>query len=128
MVLLFALASLLLFGASSSRDLINIPSYCELAAASLPAQFQIAVSLLKVDGRTKPDDVAVLRKSLLHVRDLVDVFSFAYPNTTNVTASTPVLKPAAAGGSRSNDPLLLLRDDLDAGYTVLGDFQDLAHR
>ena len=109
-------------------DLIDLPSYASLAKTLLPPAFSFAVSQLKVNDTTKPEDVSVLRKSLLHVRDLVDIFSFAYPNTSTASMGNSI------GGSQMRwgqidhqDPLLVLRGDLDAGYTFLGDFQDLAH-
>ena len=58
-----------------------------------------------------PDDIHGARKATLTLRDLLDVFSPVFPNT-----------------SKTGDDLWgELRTFMDDGYTLLGDFQDLAH-
>jgi len=61
-----------------------------------------------------PSDVKVLRKSLLACRDMIDIFSFAYPNSTKVSG-------------KKRDVWYKIREDFDQGYTLVGNFQDLNH-
>ena len=58
-----------------------------------------------------PDDVHSARKHTLTLRDLLDIYSPVFPNS-----------------SKAGDDLWgQLRGFMDIGYTLLGDFQDLAH-
>ncbi len=60
----------------------------------------------------KPDDVHDVRKLTLRFRNIIDVFSPVYPNVT---------------GTDGKDIWGNLRKHIDDGYTLMGDFQDLAH-
>ena len=58
-------------------------SFCNLARYMLPAWYQETISNLPVFvPDVQPGDVYKTRKILLKTRDLVDVFSPVYPNTT----------------------------------------------
>jgi len=58
-----------------------------------------------------PTDVRTLRKGLLYVRTAIDVFVFAFPIESE---------------TEDNDTWFRIRTDLDKGYTLIGDFQDLS--
>lgn len=118
-----SMVSLVLVGISlastSSAAIPPLSTYIELAASIVPLQFQSCLTQLNLDSNIVPDGVKPLRSNLLHARDLIDIFSFAFP---------PVPCHASTCTSRPQDLLLSIRNDLDEGYTLLGDFQDLAHR
>jgi hypothetical protein len=59
-----------------------------------------------------PAGVRALRHNISDVRNILDIFVFAFPNST---------------GSHGSDVWPKLRRDLDDGYTLIGDFQDLDH-
>jgi len=63
-----------------------------------------------------PGVVKPMRKSLLLARNGLDVFVFAYPGAENMRIGKP---------PKNGDVFTALRDDLDEGYTLVGDFQDL---
>eukprot|EP00198_Chlamydomonas_reinhardtii_P013099 XP_001702436.1 predicted protein [Chlamydomonas reinhardtii] len=130
-------------------------SYADLAARVVPAKLRQALKLLPcLTADTGPGEVKPLRVSLLEAREQLDVFSFAFPNRirdAEPLASAEVLTTwgrvkAAIGellraivdwinkhvidtGVRGlgRDLWLDMRADLDEGYEVLGDFQDLDH-
>jgi hypothetical protein len=88
-----------------------------LAASMLPAFY--ADMLPRLDMFTKtlvPGEVFKTRKFMLATRDLLDVFSPVYPNTTTATI-----------GLENEDLWGSLRFYLDDGYMVVGDFLDLNH-
>jgi hypothetical protein len=67
--------------------------------------------LATLSNATLPDDVRSARKHTLTLRDLLDVYS-----------------PVFSNSSTAGDDLWgQLRGFMDIGYTLLGDFQDLAH-
>ena len=120
-------------------------SYGDLALINVPAKFQRAVELLPlINATSRPQDVKLLRVALLEAAQLLDIFVFAYPNDTtyssdaaperseNEDAATVVQKQHEAktltNGKGSNDVWFTARLNLNDGYEVLGDFQDLAHR
>jgi len=92
------------------------PSYGELALQNVAKSFVDAVGALPILNDTaQPDSVKPMRKSLLLARNGLDVFVFAYPG-----ADLANKKP------RQGDVFSYLRDDLDVGYTLVGNFQDLS--
>jgi len=101
------LASLVALSAAQSSVSLG-----ELATGSVPGNYSAVLTLLPgLNSTTLPQDVALLRKQVLFLRDLIDVFIFVYP--------TP-----AAG---QQDVWVMLREDANVGYTLIGNFQDLNH-
>lgn len=84
-------------------------SYAALADARVPAAFAACVAdLNKFDGqKTLPHEAKALRKRIGELRDMVDLFAFAY---------------SKAG---PGDPWADLRKALDEGYETVGAFKDL---
>jgi hypothetical protein len=70
-----------------------------------------------------PSHVDQLRKGILRVRDLLDIFSPIYPNRTVATTKDDH-EPAVIVVV---DVWSMLRTQLDVGYTVVGQYQDLDH-
>jgi hypothetical protein len=84
-------------------------TFCELAQSMLPIWYIKTVSEMPIFTPTvMPGDVYRTRKIMLKTRDLLDVFSPVYPNNTG-----------------STDMWKSTRNQLDQGYMVVGDFQDL---
>jgi len=87
-------------------------SYGELAESLMvPAFKDVAFYLDSLNSSSPPASVKNLRDMLLRLRNLVDIFVFAYP--TNC-------------GPNGTDLYYPLRDDLDNGYTWIGNFKDLS--
>src|ERR1700761_6917330 len=110
LVLLLSLS--LLVSTSSS---LALASYGTMALEIGPSLFAKAMEQNgSLDYTTSPHNSALssFRKALLDARDVLDIFAFAYP------------LPSA---KHVTDPWLRVRDDLNVGYTCIGDFQDLAH-
>ncbi|KAL6750061.1 hypothetical protein V8C86DRAFT_2823067 [Haematococcus lacustris] len=83
-------------------------SMFDWAAHSVPPAFDRVLWLLpELRPTTGPGDIKSLRVALLDCRELLDIFSWVYPNISTQWEA--------------------VRRDLDAGYEVLGDFQDLDH-
>lgn len=111
--------------ATSRLTIRNEPTFAELARSLVPVQFDFALTFLEsLNATTRPDGVKPLRINLLYARELLDMFSFAYPNVTAANSGVIVLDIQA---QRHADILLQVRDDLNEGYEQLGAFQDLAH-
>lgn len=90
------------------------PSYGQLAREYVPKQYARVLDLLpNLTSTTLPSEVKELRVSLLQIRNLLDVFVFAYP---------PGHK-----NKTGRDLWYRTRRCFDEGYEVLGKFQDLAH-
>lgn len=120
------------------------PSYAALAQQLVPQQFNTALSLLlTLNASSRPDGVKPLRINLLYARELLDIFSYTYPNASATgnslqqdsaagrTADAALPEPDPASNKhrpKHRDMYLAIRDDLNHGYEVLGGFQDLAHR
>lgn len=66
------------------------------------------IDLSQMSSNSEPGDLGSLRKSILLSRTYLDVFAYAY-------------------SSQSPDLFLILRDDLNKGYTDIGNFDDLQH-
>ena len=99
-----------------SADVSNY-SFAELAASMVPAYYEsLSPQLGLVTKWVMPEDVYNVRKMMLKTRDLIDVFSPVYPNTTLDT-----------GLDDDEDLWLCIRYHLDKGYTAVGNFQDLYH-
>jgi len=91
------------------------PSYNDLATQYVPSLYTTSVNLLpSMNSSTMPTDVKTLRKALLYCRDMLDIFAYAYPNNTEI-------------GSKTMDIWVDIRGDFNDGYTIIGNFQDLAH-
>lgn len=92
------------------RDLAS-KTYGELAQDKVPGGMQEVLRLLPdLTNQSLPTEVKTLRITILEVRDLLDIFAFAY-----------------SPGKSGRDLWSYLRSDLDEGYESLGSFQDLAH-
>lgn len=87
----------------------NSTAFCELAQSMLPIWYLKALSEMPIFTSTvMPGDVYTTRKIMLKTRDLMDVFSPVYPNKTG-----------------SMDMWKSIRNQLDQGYMIVGEFQDL---
>jgi hypothetical protein len=83
----------------------------------------------------EPSEVEELRKSILRVRDLIDIYSPIFPNRSSVSSPTPAtlenLRNPAQGLTKLSvvevDIWSIFRAHLDAGYTIIGQYQDLDH-
>ena len=84
-------------------------------------------------ANVRPDGVKSLRVDILAARELIDIFIWAYPNSTSQPTMKQGSKKVTTSSARrvlhkSRDELILaIRSQLDAGYESLGNFQDLAH-
>lgn len=75
----------------------------------LPRALNLSLALLDdLDASSLPSEVKPIRISLLRIRELVDLFAFAY-------------------NPSPYDILGTIRDDIVEGYELVGLFQDLAH-
>ena len=80
-----------------------------------------------------PSNVNTVRKQILYVRDLLDVFSPIYRNTTSKTTSVGDddhhhrESYIDSIDDDDEDPWATLRKELDRGYTLIGQYQDLDH-
>jgi hypothetical protein len=91
----------------------HVENYGELAQANAPVYYKKMMATLEsLTNTSTPDSVRAVRHNISDVRNLLDIFAFAFPNNT---------------GPKGKDVWPKLRGDLDDGYTVIGDFQDLAH-
>jgi hypothetical protein len=108
----------------SSEEEVNSAtiSFYDLAVRMVPASYEAAVALASttLTGTVLPEAVAPCRKALLEARNLVDVFSPLYPNTTTGSSSD-----GSSRSSRSTDLWNGIRHYLDVGYTLVGEYQDL---
>lgn len=89
------------------------PRYAQSALAMVvPAYETLLKNLPQVmTSKVLPHETKTIRKELLAVRELLDLFMFAYPEQV--------------AGSIKKDPLLELRGSLDEGYEAIGEFKDL---
>lgn len=106
----------------------HVPTYADLAAQTVPHKFQAAVALLpNLTSLATPDGVKELRQALLLAREHLDFFSYALPLGLPAAASGAMRNDGAAAGAAQGDDAPdvwgELREDLDSGYTLLGDFQ-----
>ncbi|MCB0363071.1 MAG: hypothetical protein KDD35_10130 [Bdellovibrionales bacterium] len=99
-------------GASEQQVLGNL-SYNEAAQQFVPTcLLELVGSIEGIDQKTLPHEVKIpvdIRKRIVRTRDFVDLFAFALPDS----------KIDGRDGFRS------LRDDLDKGYELVGEFKDL---
>ena len=79
MLALHALVTLLSLSSFSSSSALQLATYTQLAASIVPVQFSFCLTQLTLGPTIQPDSVKPLRSNLLHTRDLLDIFSFAYP-------------------------------------------------
>jgi len=106
---LFAFCCVPSWAAQSPTLFDNTVSYGDLASLSMAKYLPVFLQQLPtLNANSSAGGVNVLRKSALYVRDLLDLFCFAYP------LSDP-------------DLWTLARKNMNDGYTVLGDFQNLNH-
>jgi hypothetical protein len=88
-------------------------NYGDLAMSKAPLFYNKMLLILPtLTEASLPDEVRALRHNISDVRNVLDIFAFAFPNTTN---------------GKQLDVWPKLRANLDEGYTVIGDFQDLSH-
>lgn len=106
---------------TSNTQAQSNPSYGNLAQLYCSKWFWTASSNLLNDlnAQTQPTAVRNLRQSILMLRDMVDVFAFAFPNSTSSSESVLSKK-------KKEDIWDTLRSDLNDGYTFIGNFQDLS--
>jgi len=84
------------------------PSYGQLAKQMLSTEFgKLSAALAVITKDTLPHETKDLRKQIGSVRQMVDVFAYAYEPTGDP------------------DIFLTLRDELDVGYETMGAFKDL---
>lgn len=139
------LNSTLLLG---SRPTSHELTYAELANDRTPSAYQQALGLVDLlTPRVGPGEVKALRVSVLHARELLDIFAYAYPPSVPQRSQELQMDPtrcrerkgacdiavlrsaqldavfAAANLGRQHDVWQSMRDDLEEGYRLLGDFQ-----
>ncbi len=156
----------IVFSSDTLFDISTVPtniSFGDLASMMVPIYFQTTVDMCistidPLNNNTidiMPDEVFVLRKTILKTRDLLDIFSPVYPRKVRLLGhekkdkkkkkdkQTNEGKKKGKGKNRSQseevmhkmrmnhhsvvDVWKILRRFLDDGYTLIGDFQDLAH-
>jgi len=78
-----------------------------------------------LNASCKPDDVHTVRKLALRYRNLLDVFSPAYPNATASPEDSG--RAATSDKKKKHDKWYHIRHRIDDGYTKMGDLQDLSH-
>lgn len=112
LVAFVAMAASMPPNALGARPVVALPpnatslTYGQLAAIVVPPAWDNVISLLPtLSCSAMPGDVKPVRKAILALRNLVDVFSYAYP------VSSPTFK---------GDPLPYIRDLLDEGYELIG--------
>lgn len=67
------------------------PSFGELAEDIIPGNYTAVLKYMpSLNETTLPQNVATLRKALLYLRDLLDVFVWVYPLTPNQPGAAPV--------------------------------------
>jgi CHAD domain-containing protein len=92
---------------SEINNLENL-SFGELVQTKMPNELNKLLGLLqKVNKDTMPHETKNLRNQVGRVRDLLDLFSYAYPKTGD------------------KDLFKIVRKDLDRGYETVGAFKDL---
>jgi hypothetical protein len=90
------------------RDNMNA-SYGQLARIlMIPAFTQMNKNMPTLNASSLPPDVKLLRNNLLAVRNILDVFAFAYPVVGQ------------------HDIFIIAREDINQGYTWIGNFKDLS--
>jgi len=90
-----------------SRD----ATYGELGGIAVVAQIEnMKAQMPKLKDADALTSVKALRQAVLRVRDTIDIFVFAYPDV-----------------DQKDNTWQTLRESLDEGYTLIGDFQDLQH-
>jgi hypothetical protein len=104
-------------------------TFQELAAERVPSLYRAAceraVPVLTED--VPPAGVYASRKLILKARDLLDVFGPVYPNATVLRPLPAEEEGAADAHAAPVDVWGLVRDLLDRGYEVIGEFQDIDH-
>ena len=94
------------------------------AAAAATITMSICTTCLQ-----PPSNVNNIRKQILLVRDLLDIFSPIYSNTTKATQQlrNRRMEAATVDDNENDDPWAVVRKELDIGYTLIGKYQDLDH-
>lgn len=94
---------------SAEQDVFRIEStYSELAGQLAPAQMKILIDELQVlNSNTMPHETKDLRKTIVKMRDILDIFSESYRT------------------KKSSDLWKIVRKDLDSGHEEFGAFKDL---
>lgn len=115
---LFALVSLCISAACASREAkqgdyaltsLGTLNYGQAAQAQVGPEYDAAIESMQGQFHDEilPHEAKDVRKDILRVRELIDLFIYAYPFTDEV------------------DPISELRADLDEGYEKIGAFKDL---
>jgi hypothetical protein len=95
------------------RDDMNL-TYGELTKSLIvPALAVMNSNMHTLNSTSLPPDVKLLRNNLLSVRNILDVFAFAYPFPPSPSQKNP-------------DVFLIAREDINQGYTWIGNFKDLS--
>lgn len=109
----FTSTTIIAVAQSTSQVSLEHSTYTEAAYLFVPEAFHQMIEPLKeINKKTQPHNVKTpmdVRKIVLRSRDMLDLFAFAMPNDK----------------IKGKDGFLVLRDDLDRGYAVLGAFKDL---
>jgi len=88
-------------------------TYGELGATIVLPNWNASVGLLPLlNSTSQPDSVKPMRKSLLYARNGLDIFVYAFP-------------VVAPWNAKAQELFELVRGDLNNGYTLVGNFQDL---
>jgi hypothetical protein len=99
-------------------ELIMAP-VTDTSSAIIPQQQQLQLQL------QPPGNVNRVRKHILYVRDLLDIFSPIYSNATSSTSNCDTHQHTTRKSCDSS--WSQLRSLLDHGYSLIGDYQDLDH-
>lgn len=85
-------------------------TYGDLAGKYIPSRYATTISgMHSLNGRSRPGELGILRKSIIATRSFLDIFVYAYPKVNDV------------------DIFHVLRKDLNRLYTDIGNFDDLSH-
>jgi len=96
-------------------------SYGELAELKIRSLFEaVSDDLEKIDDETLPHEAKAVRKDLAKLREMFDVFVFAFPADRK---DEGFLHGKGHGGEE--DPWVTTRKTLDEGYEIIGHFKDL---
>jgi len=95
-------------GGESYGDLGNQTTY--------PLYQQAQVLLSSLNSTSLPSQVKPLRSALGLFRDMLDLFAYAYPNCSFTDYNGDCV-----------DVWRILRESVNVGYTIIGNYQDLSH-
>lgn len=122
-------AAVCVFAAADPTPSDPNASFSQLAVNEIGPEWpKLQPALAVINATLLPNNTGLhdTRKTVLLIRNLLDVFAPTYPNSTHQHKHTHS-KHATHAQTKHIDLWALLRKDLDDGYTLLGNFQDLAH-